>query len=75
MMDSASGVEFDHCKWDPINFCNRQLFLQNLNVANPAENIVHDCVFQPVYGMRAWAAMMGLPDTASLFPIVTFSRN
>jgi hypothetical protein len=50
MMDSASGMEFDHCKWDPINFCNRQLFLQNLNVANPAENIVHDCIFQPVYG-------------------------
>jgi hypothetical protein len=50
MMDAASGIEFDHCKWDPINFCNRQLFLQNLNVANPAENIVHDCVFQPVYG-------------------------
>ena len=50
MMDAASAIEFDHCNWDPINFCNRQLFLQNLNVANPAENIVHDCVFRPVYG-------------------------
>ena len=49
-MDAASGIEFDHCKWDPINFCNRQLFLQNLNVSDPTLNIVHDCTFQPVYG-------------------------
>ena len=50
VINPAVHVEFDHCKWEPINGDNRQLFIENLNTNDPTQNIIHDCIFQPVYG-------------------------
>ena len=40
----SGGVEFDHCKWNAVNWANRQLFLQGDGAQDGVmQGFVHDC--------------------------------
>jgi hypothetical protein len=44
-VNGCNGVEFDHCKWNAVNWANRQLFLQGDFGSSVMEGFVHDCEF------------------------------